>query len=534
MPRVIEELHGFERYAWTTTAYLLTSTTAVPIFGKLSDMYGRKPYLLGGAIFFVLTSALCGAAGDIPLPIDGMNQLILFRGLQGIGAGIITALIFTVIGDIFSPAERGKYQGLFSAVWGLASVFGPTLGGWITDQLSWRWVFYVNLPVGLVAALVLYFSFPNIRPPRIERKVDYWGVITLIACVVPLLLALTWAGELHHGWSAPRVIIALSIAAVMLLMFLWVESQALEPILPLSLFRKPIFTVSMVSLFMTGMGMFAAVLFIPLFMQAVIGVSATQSGTLLTPMMLTMMTGSILSGQLVSRTGRYKILAFIGFGIMLIGLYLLSQMTIDATRSLTVRNMLFVGFGVGLTMPLFTLVVQNAVSPMQMGVATAATQFFRSMGATMGTAIFGTIMLREYTSKFTATVPAGIPDELRSQFTNPLQLIHNLPALQEQYRHIPNGPALLETLLHTMKDALVFGLNDVFFLATIVVTIAFGVTIFLKEIPLRKSHKLDTLEARSEAPAPEGAYATGRTANAHQVAVAIVEEGEGQQSLFPL
>lgn len=527
MPRVIEELHGFERYAWTTTAYLLTSTTAVPIFGKLSDMHGRKQYFLGGAIFFVLTSALCGAAGDLPLPMDGMNQLILFRGLQGIGAGIITALTFTVVGDIFPPAERGKYQGLFSAVWGLASVFGPTLGGWITDTLSWRWVFYVNLPVGIVASLVVYFSFPNIRPPRIERKVDYLGVISLIACIVPLLLALTWAGDPHFGWKSTRVVALMCVAAVMLVVFLVVESKADEPILPLKLFRKPIFAVSMVVLFMTGMGMFAAVLFIPLFMQGVSGVSATQSGTLLTPMMLMMMTGSILSGQLISRTGRYKMLALTGLGIMVVGLYLMAHMAVDTTRTVIVRDMLFVGFGLGLTMPLFTLVVQNSVPPTMIGVATASTQFFRTMGATVGTAIFGTIMLREYTSQFAKTVPVDVPVELRHAFTNPLSLLHNLPQLQMDYADVPGGSAQLLALLETMKSALVYGLSDVFWLSTIVVAIAWIVTLFLQEVPLRKSYKLDSMESQTEAPTPEGALATGRAASAHKVAAAIVEDEEG-------
>ena len=209
MPRIIAQLNGFERYAWVTTAYLLTSTIAVPIVGKASDTFGRKWFFLGGAVLFVLASALCGAAGDIPgLPGDGMTQLIVFRGIQGIGAGIILALVFTIVGDIFPPAERGKYQGLFAAVWGLASVFGPTLGGWITDHLSWRWVFYVNLPVGLIAIAVLLLEFPYFRPAGVERVIDWGGVATLIAGLVPLLLALTWVSQ--YGWGAPRVVLRLT------------------------------------------------------------------------------------------------------------------------------------------------------------------------------------------------------------------------------------------------------------------------------------------------------------------------------------
>ncbi|MGN6810524.1 MAG: MDR family MFS transporter, partial [Thermomicrobiales bacterium] len=360
MPKIIAQLSGFDRYAWVTTAYLLTSTTAVPIFGKLSDMYGRKWFFLGGAALFVTASALCGAAGDIPgLPGDGMTQLIVFRAIQGLASGIITGLTFTIVGDLFPPAERGKYQGLFSGVWGLASVFGPTLGGWITDNLSWRWCFYVNLPVGIAAMLVLYFSFPDIRPAAIRRQIDWSGVGTLIGCLVPLLLALTWVTD--YGWTSTRVVSLLAVAVIMLGAFLLAESRAAEPILPLSLFRSRLVVVSSISLFLTGMGMFGSILFIPLFMQAVIGVSATRSGSLLTPMMLMLTFASILSGQLISRLGRYKILSFVGLGIMAGGLLMMAGMGIDTTQWVVIRNMLIVGLGLGLVMPLYTLIVQNAV-----------------------------------------------------------------------------------------------------------------------------------------------------------------------------
>ena len=219
MPSIIGQLQGFDRYAWVTTAYMLTSTIGVPIFGKLSDLYGRKMIFLGGAVGFVIASALCGAAGDLPLPIDGMNQLIVFRGLQGLASGVIMGLTFTVVGDLFPPAERGKYQGLFAAVWGLSSVFGPTLGGWLTDSISWRWVFYVNLPVGILAVTVLWFAFPNIKPQGARRAIDWLGVSTLIACLVPLLLALTWVTD--YGWTSSRVLGLLALSAVMLAAFLY-------------------------------------------------------------------------------------------------------------------------------------------------------------------------------------------------------------------------------------------------------------------------------------------------------------------------
>ncbi len=522
MPSIISQLNGFERYAWVTTAYLLTSTIAVPIFGKLSDLYGRKWIYLGGAVFFVATSALCGASGQIPLPLDGMNQLIFFRGLQGLAAGIVTGLTFTIIGDIFPPAERGKYQGLFAGVWGLASVFGPTLGGWITDTASWRWVFYVNLPVGAAAVAVLFIAFPDIRPQGLRRAIDWAGAAALVACLVPLLVALEWVTA--YGWMAPRVIGLLAVAAVMLVAFLFAESRAAEPIMPLSLFKNRAVAVSSLTLTLMGMGMFGAILYIPLFMQAVIGVSATRSGTLLTPLMLMMTAGSIISGQLVSRLGRYKILAFVGLGLMTIGMLLMSRMGAATTQGAVIRNMLVLGIGLGLVMPLYTLVVQNAVPQRLLGVATASTQFFRSIGSTLGTAIFGSIMLGRYRSEFDAGIPQGVPAPLLDLFHNPLQLGQIGGRLQAGFAQVPNGPALLNTLLANVKGSLVVAIGSVFFIATFVVAVGLIANIFLPEIPLRKAFAPEDLAA---APSPEGAYATGKTVGQQSAPVLAATAAEG-------
>src|SRR5204863_7163610 len=238
-PRIIAQLSGFDRYPWIATAYLLTSTISVPIFASLSDIYGRKPFFMLGAILFVLTSALCGAAGKLTfLPLDGMGQLILFRGLQGIGAGMILGLIFTIIGDVFSPTERGRYQGLFASVFGLSSIFGPTLGGWLTDAVSWRACFLVNLPVGVIVVTTIYLQFPHLKRRGTRRHLDWAGFATLIGCVVPLLLALTWVTQ--YGWGSTRVESLLALAVVMLLAFLFVETRAPEPVIPLSIFRNPV------------------------------------------------------------------------------------------------------------------------------------------------------------------------------------------------------------------------------------------------------------------------------------------------------
>src|SRR5690349_10908459 len=331
-PRIIAQLSGFDRYPWIATAYLLTSTVSVPIFASLSDIHGRKPFILLGATLFVLTSALCGAAGTLKfVPLDGMGQLILFRGLQGIGAGMVVGLLFTIVGDIFSPAERGRYQGLFAAVWGLAAIFGPTLGGWLTDHWSWRACFWVNLPVGVVAVAAIYFEFPHMNPRRATRHLDWAGFATLIATVVPLLLALTWATQ--YGWTSVRVESLLVLSAIMLAAFLAIESNAAEPVIPLVLFRDPIISVCPVCSFVLGIGMFGVLIYLPLFMQGVLGVSATKSGNLLTPLMMGAVVGSIVGGQALSRTGKYKGVALTGSVMVAVGMIVFARMTADTPRT---------------------------------------------------------------------------------------------------------------------------------------------------------------------------------------------------------
>ena len=323
-PRIIASLSGFDRYPWVATAYMLSMTVSVPIFAKLSDIYGRKWFFLSGLILFVVASAFCGASGQIPLPLDGMNQLILFRGIQGIGAGMLFGLTFTIVGDIFSPIERGKYQGIFAAMWGLASIFGPTLGGFLTDHYSWRAVFYVNLPVGLIAAIAIWLEFPSFRPQGVERKVDFAGVLTLIACLVPLLLALTWVTD--YGWGSVRVESLIGIFEPSCSpRFCTPKQRPSEPVIPLALFRNPIIAICAVASFVLGMGMFGIIIYLPLFMQGVMGVSATQSGSLLTPLMMAAVVGSITAGQLTSRTGKYKMLAVAGSFLLAVGMILFAQ-----------------------------------------------------------------------------------------------------------------------------------------------------------------------------------------------------------------
>ena len=503
MPRIVAELQGFEHYAWVTTAYLLTSTAVVPISGKLSDMYGRKFFLLGSSAMFVLTSALCGLSQD-------MTQLIVFRGLQGLAGGVLTSTVFTVISQIFPPAERGRIQGVFSGIFGLASIVGPLLGGYLTDNLSWRWVFYVNLPVGLIALTVLWFSFPNIRPVVRERRIDYLGAATLVAGVVPLLLALSWGGN-DYPWSSPTILGLFAIAAVMLVTFVWIESRAAEPIIPLSLFGNRIVSVSVLALMLMAIGMFGTILFIPLFIQGVIGTTATQSGTVMMPMMIVMISSSILGGQIISRTGRYKMIGLFGMSVMTLGLFLLSGMGPDTDYLIVVRNMMIVGLGMGPTMPVFTLAAQNAVQMSQLGVVTSLTQFARSIGSTLGVAIFGTILTNRFAPAVVAALPqevkAALPAERMAQFLNPQALLNPQAAevMRQQLVALgPQGAQIYDMLLQAIKLALVSALHDVFLLGAVLSACGIVTVVFLKELPLRKSYGPPVAEGASETAAQVG------------------------------
>jgi EmrB/QacA subfamily drug resistance transporter len=482
-PRIIASLSGFDRYPWVATAYMLSMTVSVPIFAKLSDIYGRKWLFLSGLIIFVGASAFCGASGQIALPLDGMNQLILFRGIQGIGAGILFGLTFTIVGDIFSPIERGKYQGIFAAMWGLASIFGPTLGGFLTDQYTWRAVFYVNLPVGLIAAVAIWLEFPAFRPQGIERKVDFAGVLSLIGCLVPLLLAFTWVTD--YGWGSARVESLIGFSVVMLALFLFAETRASEPVIPLALFRNPIIAICAIASFVLGMGMFGIIIYLPLFMQGVMGVSATQSGSLLTPLMMAAVVGSIAAGQFTSRTGKYKVLALSGSILLAVGMILFAQMNGDTVRFEVVRGMVIVGLGIGLIQPVYTLAVQNAAPREHMGAATASSQFFRSIGSTMGVSIFGSVLLTIYKHDFANGVPQGTPAIALRPFHNPLMLSQIRPQLEAGFGAYPGGLQLLKVLMRDVRVSLIHGIHAIFVVGAIIMCGAVVLNAFLKEVPLK-------------------------------------------------
>jgi EmrB/QacA subfamily drug resistance transporter len=483
-PRIIAQLSGFDRYPWIATAYLLTSTVSVPIFASLSDIHGRKPFFLLGATLFVATSALCGAAGKLTfLPFDGMGQLILFRGLQGIGAGMVIGLLFTIVGDIFSPVERGRYQGLFAAVWGVASIFGPTLGGWLTDRWSWRACFYVNLPVGAIAVAAIYFEFPHMKPRGATRQLDWAGFATLIGTFVPLLLALTWATE--YGWTSTRVDSLLAVSAVMLLAFLYAESRAVEPVVPLVLFENPIISVCSICAFVLGIGMFGVIIYLPLFMQGVLGVSATQSGNLLTPLMMGAVVGSIVGGQTVSRTARYKAVAMFGSVLVAAGMIFFARMDASTTWGYVASGMVIAGLGMGLLQPVYTLAVQNVAPRKQMGAATSSTIFFRQIGSTVGVAAFGSVMLMRYHKVFTEGLPPHVPSIALPYFSNPLMLMQIRPQMETAFARVPGGTALLQKLFDNVRTALQSGLHLIFVVSAVIMVLSILVHLALRSEPLR-------------------------------------------------
>jgi EmrB/QacA subfamily drug resistance transporter len=491
-PRIIASLSGFDRYPWVATIYMLCSTVAVPIFASLSDRSGRKPYFMTGVILFVIASAFCGLSGNLSfLPFDGMGQLILFRGLQGIAAGIITGVLFSIVGDIFSPQERGKYQGLFAALWGVSSIFGPTLGGWLTDYWSWRACFFVNLPVGAIAVVMLYLEFPNMKSQRSPKPIDWSGFVLLAATVVPLLLALTWAPE--HGWASMRVWPLLIMSAVMLIAFIVNEARAEEPIIPLTLFHNHIIAVCSLCSFVLGVGMFGVIIYLPLYMQGVLGVTATQSGNLLTPLLMAVVVAAIIGGQTVSRTGEYKALGIIGSALIAVGMILFAQLDEATSRTFVIWAMVIAGFGMGLLQPVYTIAVQNVAPRERMGTATSSTIFFRSIGSTVGVAAFGSVMLTRYHDEFLRSVPAGLPPEAMPYLMNPILLAQSRDELAAIFMKTPGGLGMVQPLIASVKTSLMHGLQGVFFYGAVIMTAAVIIHLFLKREPLR------TREASAEA-----------------------------------
>ena len=496
LPRIVAELGGVEYYSWVATAAMLVSAVAVPIVGKLSDLYGRRWFYLAGLAIFMLGSILAGMATNFWF-------LVGARAVQGLGMCTLMPLSQTIIGDIIPPRQRGKYQGIMGAVFGVTSVVGPLLGGTVTDNLGWRWLFYLTLPIGVVA---FAFILRYLHLPRAAQrgKVDLLGIATLTPGLVIGLLATTWGGN-DFAWGSPVIIGMYAVAAVLLIAFVIIETRVEEPLLPMHLITRPIIALSVGASFAIAVAMFGAIIYIPVYAQGVMGVSATSSGAILIPLSVAMIVTSIVVGLLISRFGNYKVFLLLGGAVLVAGYLLLSRIQYgDSPWHLTLA-MVVIGLGLGLCMQVYTLVVQNVVSQRELGVATAAIQFFRNIGSTIGTAVLGTVMSAQMGSAIARQIEA-LPKE-------------QLAALQESGNGADTSglesavldPAVLEQLPEFLVDPIRAGMGEamhiVFLTAVPFVVLALLLSVFIKQVPLR-----DTLETSEEPSVQPGTDAAAEIA----------------------
>jgi EmrB/QacA subfamily drug resistance transporter len=482
MPRVVASLDGFDRYPWATTAYLLTSTIFVPIFGKLADLYGRKPLYLWGIVLFVAASWLCGAAGLLPLPGDGMTQLIAARAAQGIGAGAVTAITFTIVADLFAPAERGRYQGLFAAVVGAGAIAGPAVGGYIADHLSWRWAFYVNAPLGLVAVLMLRVALPPLPPRATHKILDWAGLLTLVGWTLPFMLAL---GRLASGTAPAGTAALLATAAVMFTAFVAIEVRAIEPLVPPSLFRIPAIATALAIVFVAAVALMGVLVYLPLYMQAVRGWSAATSGSLFVPMMVALLLAGIASGHWLAKTGRYKPLAVGGSATAALGILLLAGMAPTASQATFLWLLPLCGLGFGAAAPVYQLVVQNAAPPSQLGAATASVQFFTSIGGILGAALFGAVLLGIYQADLRTALPPGAPASVLQLVDNPLHFAEAQPQLEQLLAGMPDGRAAAAAVVDAARDSLARSMQVLFTLTAILIAVSAGLNLLLPSARLQ-------------------------------------------------
>ncbi|OBA02039.1 MFS transporter [Bacillus subtilis] len=482
MPKIVGDLGGLSMMTWLTTAYLLTSTTIVPIAGKLADLLGRRIVYVSGLIIFMAASALCGMANN-------MTELIIFRGLQGIGGGIMMPMAMIVIGDLFTGKQRAKFQGVFGAIYGLASVIGPQIGGWIVDSLNWKWVFYINLPVGIIAVIFIARGLQG-RQQTGPINFDIAGIFTMIVGVVSLLLALSFGGK-DYAWGSWQILGLFALALIGIVSFIIVESKAKEPILPMYLFKNRTFTFLNLIGFFMSIGMFGAITFVPFFMQGIVGVSASESGTIMTPMMISMIITSIIGGQLVYKIG-IKPQIITGMIVMAGGFLLLTTLDLDTSKLVATSYMAIIGLGMGLVMPILTLALQESFSKEELGVVTSSSQFFRSIGGTFGITMLGAVMnarsgslLTDKLVPYLDSLPAqasSFAAQLKGMIdTNPQGLLQSLFS-PEALKKIPE--AFSTHVVPILKTSLMDSLHSVFYTGLIFIAVGAVFTLFLKPIKL--------------------------------------------------
>jgi EmrB/QacA subfamily drug resistance transporter len=514
LPKIVSDLHGSDVYTWAVTIYLLTSTVTVPIYGKLSDLYGRKPILMIGITLFLAGSALSGLSAE-------MWQLVLFRGIQGLGAGALFPIALAIIGDLFTPAERGKYQGLFGLVFGVAFLAGPAIGGFLTDTFSWHAIFYVNLPIGAVALAVIWRLLPNIKHTERVGRIDFAGVITLTLGLVPVLVGFTVAENSAQGFTDPWFWGWVAIGLVFLAIFVWVERRSPEPVIPLRLFRNRTFSASMLAIFFATFGFGAVIIFLPLYFLIVQGVSYTQSGYQLLPFMFGLILASIASGQIVARTGRYKPVILVGLALLIVGMALMTQLRADTDSIVLAAWMFVAGLGVGPTFAVFTIIVQNAVDFKDLGAATSDLTLFRQIGTTVGIAAafslfrlnFTWDLIREQLAAagvpapfISATPPPGFDPGAITNVSNSGGGFDFLNAIPEPTR---------SQIIDGLHRALTIAIGNSIWLGVIASGIALVAAFGLREIPLRRTQQSAAAnhaagEAKAEAEAD--ARAAGREA----------------------
>ena len=514
LPKISASLQGFDLYTWVVTAYLLASTATIPISAKLSDQFGRKWFLVGGTSIFLIGSALCGLS-------QTAIQLIIFRAIQGLGAGMGIALVFTVVGDIFIPAERAKWQGIFTSVYGFSSVLGPSVGGWltdhgplvgslVTDSTRWRWVFYVNLPFGIAALAVLLHYLPSnlsIRTSRYTgwaaiRRIDVAGSLLASAATITLLLGLTWGGNQTYAWSSPQVIGMLTPAGVLYIAFVINERFAPEPILPLNLFRNRVFTVSSLLSLSQGMALLGLVVYLPLFLQGVLKESATTSGALITPMTVSLTAGAAFCGIMIGRLGRYQALTILGSVILCVGAFLLTRMDSSTSAGTATLFMVITGLGLGMFFPVLTLAVQNAIPRSYLGVGTGAVRYMQATGQVLGVAIVGTVVNNSLAVEFPKRIPAQakqlLPAQALQAAQNPQVLISPdfqrgliSTSIQQALRHgappsvTQTIPALYQQVFEALREALSVSIIQGFLVILGVCVATFLLTFLLTDVPLR-------------------------------------------------